>query len=381
MTHHHISHIDDVLPHLADHHEFVVAQRPGYTVIDYQFAGPTTFDHPARIECRGLKFGTDGKIIARPLHKFFNVGERWDIQPHLLDFAQPHVVMEKMDGSMIHPAIVHGQLRFMTRMGCTDHAAKAERHITDDLRDECLVLLAEGFTPIFEWTAPDNRIVVSYSDSRLTLLAVREMMSGHYLPRYDLEGIAIRMGVAAVPLHTLPADANEFLAHARAIRGLEGFVVRFANGLWVKAKGEDYVLKHKAKESVLLEKNVLALVLRGELDDVLPLLEPPDRRQVESYRDAVLLGVYETADHLDYLVGQGATLNQKEFATCTVPAMPAELRSLAFKVRAGAPARETVVATILKQCGSASGVESARPLFGARFNADNDNLAPEQVAA
>lgn len=376
MTHFHISHIDDVLPHLKDNPEFVVAQRPGYTVIDYQYAQTTSFNHPARIECRGLKFDPTGRIIARPLHKFFNVGEKPDTQPHLLDFDQPHVVVEKMDGSMIHPAFVDGRLRFMTRMGCTDHAAKAERHLTDDIREWCHA--NRELTPIFEWTAPDNRIVVPYADSRLTLLAVREVESGHYLPRYDLEGVALLLGVAAVPLHS---PGTDFLAHARAIRGLEGFVVRFANGLWVKAKGEDYVLKHKAKESVLQEKNVLALVLRGELDDVLPLLEGPDRRQVESYRDAVLLGVYVTADHLDYLVGQGATLNQKEFATCTVPAMPAELRTLAFKVRAGTPARETVVATVLKQCGSASGVESVRPLFGALFHADNDNNSTDQVAA
>ncbi|MGX1786858.1 RNA ligase [Bosea sp. NPDC055332] len=375
MTHFHIRHIDDVLPHLKDNPEFVVAQRSGYTVIDYQFAAPATFDHPAKFECRGLKFGPDGRIIARPLHKFFNVGEKPDTQPHLLDFDQPHVVMEKMDGSMIHPAIIDGQLRLMTRMGCTDHAAKAERHLTDDIREWCHA--NQDLTPIFEWTAPDNRIVVPYADSRLTLLAVREIVSGHYLARYDLEGIALQLGVPAVTLHQSGPD---FLAHARAVRGMEGFVVRFASGLWVKAKGEDYVLKHKAKESVLQEKNVLALVLRSELDDVLPLLEPCDRQAVETYRDGVLRGVSETVTRLDYLVGQGAALTQKEFAVSAVPAMPAELRSLAFKVRAGAPARDAVVSTILKQCGSASGVDLARPLFGAHFRADNDNLPTEQVA-
>lgn len=379
MTHFHINHIDDVLPHLKDNPEFVVAQRPGYTVIDYQFAGPATFDHPARIECRGLKFDPSGKIVARPLHKFFNVGERWDLQPHLLDFGQPHVVMEKMDGSMIHPAMVDGQLRFMTRMGCTDHAAKAERHLTEDIREWCFANL--DLTPIFEWTAPDNRIVVSYPDSRLTLLAVREIASGHYLSRYDVEGIALQLGVAAVPLHKAPTDPIDFLSHARAVRGLEGFVVRFADGRWVKAKGDDYVLKHRAKESVLQEKNVLALVLRGELDDVLPLLEPDDRCSVEQYRDDVLRGVYETSDHLEHLVRRGADLSQKEFATIAVPAMPPEFRSLAFKARAGVLARDAVVASILKQCGSATGVESARPLFVARFRADNDNALTSQAAA
>lgn len=379
MTHYHINHIDDVLPHIKDHPEFVVAQRSGYTVIDYQFAGPTTFDHPARVECRGLKFGPDGRVIARPLHKFFNVGEKPDTQPGLLDFEQPHTIMEKLDGSMIHPAIVDGQVRFMTRMGCTDHAAKAERHLTDDIREWCFANLE--LTPIFEWTAPDNRIVVPYSESQLTLLAVRETASGHYLSRYELEGVALQLGVSAVPLHTMQADANDFLAHARAIRGMEGFVVRFANGLWVKAKGEDYVLKHKAKKSVLQEKNVMALVLRGEIDDVLPLLEPCDRQAVEQYQDDVLRGVYETSDHLEHLVRRGADLSQKDFATIAVPAMPAEFRSLAFKVRAGAPARDAIVAAVLKQCGSASGVESVRPLFVARFRADNDNAQTVQAAA
>lgn len=370
MTHFHINHIDDVLPHLKDNPEFVVAQRPGYTVIDYQFAGPATFDHPARIECRGLKFAPDGTIIARPLHKFFNVGEKPDTQPHLLDFEQPHVIMEKMDGSMIHPAIVDGCVRFMTRMGCTDHAAKAERHLTNDIREWCFA--NRDLTPIFEWTAPDNRIVVSYAESQLTLLAVRELQSGHYLSRYDLDGIALQLGVAAVPLHSAGAD---FLAHARAVRGMEGFVVRFADGLWVKAKGEDYVLKHKAKESVLQEKNVLALVLRGELDDVLPLLDANDRRAVEAYRDGVLRGVGLAADRIGEFVAQGASLTQKDFATITVPAMPTGWRSMAFKVRAGTPARDAVVTSILKQCGSATGVESVRPLFGTYFH--NDNAAQE----
>ena len=371
-----ISHVDDVLPHIQGREEFVHAIREGYSVIDYNFARADSFDDPVRLECRGIKFAPDGRILARPLAKFFNVGERPDTQPHQLDFDQPHVVMEKMDGSMIHPAFVEGRLRFMTRMGCTDHAAKAERHLTEDIREWCYA--NPDLTPIFEWTAPDNRIVVPYVDSKLTLLAVRELQSGHYLSRYDLEGVALQLGVAAVPLHTAGAD---FLAHARAVRGMEGFVVRFANGLWVKVKGEDYVLKHKAKESVLQEKNVLALVLRGELDDVLPLLEPGDRQAVEAYRDSVLRGVFETSDHLDHVVRRSADLSQKDFATTAVPAMPGEFRSLAFKVRAGTPAREAVVAAVLKQCGSASGVQSVRCLFGTYFHFDNDNLQPAKVAA
>lgn len=54
-----------------------------------------------------------------------------------------------------------------------------------------------------------------------------------------------------------------------------------------EGKGEDYVLKHKAKDSILQEKNILQLVLSGGIDDVLPLLDAPDASTAVSYRDAV----------------------------------------------------------------------------------------------
>lgn len=377
MTHPRIETIDDVLPHIADNPEFIVAKRDGYTVIDYQFVTATSFDNPMRIECRGLKFGPDGRIIARPLHKFANVGEWPSTQPGLLDFDQPHDIMEKLDGSMIHPAIVNGRLRLMTRMGCTDHAAKAERHLTPALERECRGMLAAGHTPIFEWTAPDNRVVVSYADSRLTLLAIRHNASGDYFGRRTLDSAAACMCVEVAPRYV---GGPGFTERARQCVGLEGFVVRFADGRWVKIKGDDYVLKRKAKESVLQEKNVLALILRDGLDDVLPLLEPADRAEVERYRDGVLRGVGIAAGYVAGIVDECAEVDQKTFATVIVPAMRALARPIAFKVRAATPARDAVVASILKQCGSATGVESVRPLFGARFRPDNDNQSQEAAA-
>lgn len=363
----HIEHIDDVLPFVSNRQDFVVAHKDGYTVIDYVYALPETFDHPARIECRGIKFAPDGTILERPLHKFFNVGERTETQPHLLDFTQPHTVMEKLDGSMIHPAIVDGEVVFMTRMGCTDHARKAERHLSERIAD--VIIGNPDITLIFEWTAPDNRIVVPYRESALTLLACRHKISGAYLPHSGLHEFADAMGVPVVPIHTLAhASGADFIAHARAVRGMEGFVVRFDNGLMVKAKGEDYVLKHKAKESVLQEKNVLQLVLRDELDDVLPLLEPEDREAIERYASAVLAGIHATAVRLDAYALANSYLDQKSYAQGVANDLPRHLSPLAFQVRAGKDARQSVVDAILKKCGTQTAVDSVRPLFGAVFD-------------
>lgn len=364
MTHFPISHISDVLPHVEGRPDFVVADRGDYTVIDYVFAGADTFDHPARLECRGLKFAPDGSVLARPLHKFFNIGEKPDTQPHVIDFGAPHVVMDKLDGSMVHPAIVNGEVVFMTRMGRTDVARRAERHLPE-VEDFCRGMLLGGATPIFEWTAPDNRIVVRYDDSALTLLAVRNNEDGAYWPHHVLVGTGITCVRTREPSHSSAAD---FLAYARAIQGAEGFVVRFDGGQWVKAKGEDYVLKHRAKDSILQEKNLLALVLSGGLDDVLPLLDDSDARAVQRFAGEVEAGVVQRANELHRFVAANSNLPQKDFALQAIPTLPNCLRSPAFMVRSGMDPIEVIRARIAANCNSSTQVEECRPLHGASWS-------------
>ncbi len=365
-----ITNINDVLPHIEGRTDFIVAHKDGYSVIDYVYALADSFDNPIRLECRGLKFGHDGSILARPLHKFFNIGERPDTQAGVLDFSQPHTVMEKLDGSMIHAAIVGGEVVFMTRMGRTDVAMKAERHLSAEVARGCRTLLRNGYTPIFEWTAPDNRIVVRYDDSRLTLLALRETISGYYTSRDFCEEWAKYMGVPLVQIHRNDhSTGTGFAAYARAVLGMEGFVVRFDNGLWVKAKGEDYVLKHKAKESILQEKNVLTLVLSGGLDDVLPLLDEADADSARAYRNAVECGVASTVANLRQFVAANENVPQKDFALDHVRQLPKILQSLAFTIRKGVDAGEAVRANIIANASSQARVDEYRDLHGATWAA------------
>lgn len=363
MSHFPIRHIDDVLPFVRDRKDFVVADKGDYTVIDYVFAGEDTFDHPARIECRGIKFAPDGSVLARPLHKFMNIGQTPDTQPDKIDFSQPHVIMDKLDGSMIHPAIVNGDVVFMTRMGRTDVAQKAERHLPE-VKDFCRGLLLGGATPVFEWTAPENRIVVRYEESALTLLAVRNNVDGTYWPRDVLAGTGVPLVAHHDPQHT---SASDFLAYARAIQGSEGFVVKFDSGLWVKAKGEDYVLKHRAKDSVLQEKNLLALVLNGGLDDVLPLLDGADAKAARTYSEDVECGIAVTANWLWERVANTEDMTQKDFALNVVPSLDPVFRPAAFQVRSGQNPRDVIRARIAANTNSQSQVDANRALHGATW--------------
>lgn len=183
--------IADVLPHVEGRDEFVVAEREGYTVINYVVAMADTFDMSGpddlggaiRRECRGLIFDREGNIISRPFHKFFNINEREETQSHVVDMSQDHVIMEKMDGSMIRPILVDGYLRLATKMGVTNVAMDAEAFMAKNTKykDFCIWCLKEGLTPIFEWTSPFNQIVLPYEEDMLTLLAVRDNLTGEYL--------------------------------------------------------------------------------------------------------------------------------------------------------------------------------------------------------
>lgn len=233
-----IEHIDDVLPHIFDFPEIVVAKRESYTVINYVVAMPKTFamDGPGdlggaiRRECRGLIFNADGKLISRPYHKFFNFGEKEETLPQNI-VMRPHTVMEKMDGSMIRPVVVDDKLRLGTKMGITDVAKQAEAILTDVQHNWLKALVFDGFTPILEFVAPDNKIVVQYDEAKLVLTAIRNTRTGSYhLPHVCPFEVVATYGQVG------HRSLTEYVEKARGLERREGDIVRFMDGHMLKVK-------------------------------------------------------------------------------------------------------------------------------------------------
>src|SRR3546814_1285318 len=87
----HITHLDDVRHAISE--DFFLAERDWGFVINYHInAFPEIKDDMsdedkaleyARREFRGIKFDKQGKLIARPFHKFFNWGEKEAEMAHL----------------------------------------------------------------------------------------------------------------------------------------------------------------------------------------------------------------------------------------------------------------------------------------------------------
>jgi RNA ligase len=171
--------IDDVLPHISGREEFRVMEKEGYNVINYAVVFEETFlwdsNDPVgsaiRRECRGMIFNQDGELISRPYAKFFNIGEKEETQLNKVNLYESHIVLEKLDGSMIRPIPTAEGFNLATKAGVTEISQQAEVFISDKPHYAKFIhsMFDGKLTPIFEWVSRKNRIVVDYENDNLIL--------------------------------------------------------------------------------------------------------------------------------------------------------------------------------------------------------------------
>lgn len=284
--------IDHVLPHIENRPEFSVMSRDTHTVIAYNVQTPDTFrwmdsdpiGSAVRRECRGLIFENTGmrRIIRRPVHKFKNVNEDHHHQSEQIDLNLPHWVREKMDGSMIAPFVMPGTDRVVygTKRGITDIGMDAERFAANNWPPEyhnwVREYLNNGYTPVFEWCSPDNRIVLDYDIPALTLLLVRDRITGSYL--LDLDSLSWPGPV--VDTYDSFDSVESIVNHCADLVDEEGYVLTFASGQMVKFKSSWYIGIHRVKELITSDRQVISLLYQNQLDDAISVLPDTERESV-----------------------------------------------------------------------------------------------------
>jgi RNA ligase len=340
-----IKDIDDILPAIKDSPEFIVAERDGYTVINYQVITPTTFppveieewtklirtpedwvpdvlfskNDALRRECRGVIFDPAGRILRRPLHKFFNANELVETQSNKIDLSAEHDILEKLDGSMIAPFFANGRLIWGTKMGDTEVAAPVNRFADEHQNYNVMAAMAIklGYTPIFEWCSRQQRIVLDYKDDQLVLVAMRNMFSGEYAVYKELVKWGDEYDIPVVATNPKFENVNELITFVRNIVDQEGFVIRFADGHMVKVKSDWYVAIHKAKDKILWDRNIVDLILQNGIDDVYAHLPEDDQKRMDTFVSEFWKSVYNVEFKFikDYVDAQSKSNgDRKDFA-------------------------------------------------------------------
>lgn len=305
-------------------------------LLDYnQIESPKT--HPIVIECRSLILALDTfDVVSQKFRRFFNLGEAPDLVAGM-DYSKS-AVLEKADGSLC--GVYHnphtGRWEVSTR-----GMAKAEgEHIMGGTFRERMIA-AFGFasedqfqlyfansafinqraTYVAEFTSPENRIVTKYEKPEMVLIGAN--VDGD---EFSLEGLTllaqamIQDGLTVRMPKVFPAtDARALVEMVNAFENLaEGVVVwEESTGRRVKIKSQTYLAAHKLRgnDAVPTRKNMMAVVLEGEIDELLAVF--PEFRQ---YAEPVLADVAEVERQITEVWAATKDIaEQKAFALAVVP--------------------------------------------------------------
>lgn len=321
----HISHIDDFSCVIQKEEIREQGLYHGENrVVSYMIAGNETFDSLESLEARGITFYSDGTLCARPLPKFFNMGEREETFEENLDPDDIIAVFDKLDGSLLHPYYhedTNGQLKldYKTKKSNESYLVKVARENANQEFDK--ICLANGCTPVYELVSPANRIVLKYEETKMVLLAIRDNYTGEFLKPDFVEALAQQCNIPVrdrfldLEIKVFEEGFSSLKNYLRKQENMEGVVIQFSDGMMVKVKTPWYVEMHHAV-SFSRPRDIARLILNEEIDDHKALLHEmgEDLAPVEEIENDVLHKLNHIRNEVEKEYDKHKNLDQKSFA-------------------------------------------------------------------
>lgn len=276
-----------------------------YSQIDSPFA------HEEVRECRGLILEKDTwRVLSMPFKKFFNHGEQYADK---IDWDRAHI-LEKVDGSLVTlyfdpvkdewcvatsglpeaDGIVHNEMNLTFADLFWQTFEKMGAKLDDFDKDHVYC---------FELTSPYNIIVKPHSESRLTLLMIRNMDDLEEVPYEEVVKVGDSVNIPAVGSYKL-GDAHDVGRLLREVEDWnwthEGFVVVDDKFNRIKVKNPDYVAVHHLK-SKTNEYDILDIVKTNELEEFVSTF--PEREEE----------IYELSDKYHKLIEKLQEIYEKAY--------------------------------------------------------------------
>jgi hypothetical protein len=355
---------------ILDHGVYASVSKSGHKFsLNYDMIEAKETD-PLAQECRGLilapldckplycEVTSDGKrhyenvgpgetfILAYPMKRFFNMGQGCAAE---LNFSDPNLsVLEKLDGTL---CIVY--FDFFTHKWCvaTRSVSEAdllmdngiytfrtlfEKAVQDTCRlsfDELTVHLDFHHTYCFELTTPLNRVVVNYTNNRITLLAVRDILSLQEINLFDnkLNNLfALGIPMPLVYHYSTIADLVNWVSSLNPMQ-MEGTVVVDSNFNRIKIKNAAYVAASKIRDSLATSpRNCLELILLGKDDDAASFLPQEIQANLVSLKEKFVFWLKGQEELAQMIIEEARSIapDKKTFALTVQkykPSVPAAL--------------------------------------------------------
>lgn len=284
----------------------ISARDPSVFSLNYDQLAVRDSD-PLSQDCRGLVLrSVNGpvdkeriigptEIIALPFKRFFNYGTE-SAAPIVFEDKDTRF-FEKLDGTcciLYHDPKTqdwHIATRSVPDADVKDAFGKTFRQAFEQALLECtgntFAKFTAGLQPeltyVFELTAPDNQIVVFYEKREVTLLAVRNKVTGEEIEPEPLYGVNV------CPSYRINnvVDMLKFVTEAEPSKH-EGLVVRDSKFRRVKVKSPGYLALSKVRDSVAKSpRAMISLILLGKEDDARAFLPAHIIERMDKCKEAI----------------------------------------------------------------------------------------------
>jgi hypothetical protein len=207
---------------------------------------------------RSSVWNQQGEPVSLSFKKFFNWAEQPDLAytPFSLTANGGVNLIEKIDGSTLIVSKYKGQL--ITRTRGTLDASKAEKngHEIQLLKDKYPSAFdpKEGFSLLYEWVSPLNRIVLDYGvEPDIYLIGIIKHEDYTYVSQDNLDKVASDIQVKRPKTYNFNS-IKEMLEAVEAFQGEEGVCVYCNRDQDIrKVKSASYLALHRFRENANIE--------------------------------------------------------------------------------------------------------------------------------
>jgi RNA ligase len=272
-------------------------------------------------ELRGLTFVKDSAntniktFLSIP--KFFNINEISENQEQRLSNLSIKKISEKLDGSLIQPILIQGEIFMKTKQSFENPQAQMAQKLIEsncDLKFFILDLFDQDFQPLFELVSPDNKIVLDYKETELKLIAVRDL-NGHFI---DIDKFDYPLKAQTFDQQT--KSLQELIEDCQTKEDLEGYVVKFidsscpTNERLVKLKSLWYLERHRLVSDADRISEVFKFILNDKLDDILSTVSEMKREELLKVQHKVAVYVSKTCNEIQEILIKVKDRDRKSIA-------------------------------------------------------------------
>ena len=307
------------------------------SVFNYRLAQYKDFAYPIPekpelkgYEMRGLTFvfNEDGSLFNRYvlLEKFFNLNQVPESLYSVVKNYKIKFINNKEDGSIASfVKLPNGKVIGKSKMGFdNDQADGINRVYKTNKEVKSLVdwALDNNIVPIFEYVAPNNRIVLRYPSEELILLRLRDNVTGKHI---DIRDHLDKVGSIRVsPFEDEIKDLDHLIELNATQVDKEGSIVtcedEFGRDFFFKLKTPWYCERHGLlTEDLYREHIIIGYILDDKIDDILGQI-PEDEKEahirINKIIDIVKKSISDKVSEIekDYRQYVSMNISKKDYA-------------------------------------------------------------------